>query len=327
MLRASVLVALLALASGAASAAEAPPVEVEASVALEVDAVARVEVDVAAGAEGVALEADLTPGALLDPFLTDLPVPLEVGASSPLPSLPSLRVEASSADPETRAVAEEIGEGEAEVWPAGGVDPGPEAILRFAGAQDPAGASPVEAVPDPVAPPAPLDRSDAVATLALGVTAAIGALAALYSRFQKHTLLRSPARATIQEHVATNPGATLRDLAAATGLSRGALVHHCQMLEKHGLVASRHDGLHRRFFLAGARGASELRPPTPKEARVILLVQEKGPLTQAEMAAMLGVSRQAMSEQVKRLHRDRRLVPEEVGRERRWAVASDASDS
>ncbi|HEX2021354.1 MAG TPA: MarR family transcriptional regulator, partial [Candidatus Thermoplasmatota archaeon] len=146
-------------------------------------------------------------------------------------------------------------------------------------------------------------------------------LAKLYARLQRRALLRSPARARIHALVLARPGATLADLGDATGLGRGALVHHCQMLERHGLVASRHDGLRRRFYPPGERPLGEPRPPTPKEARVILLVRERGPLTQAEIAALLGVTRQAVHEQVRRLERDRRLVPRDADGERRWLAA------
>ena len=181
-----------------------------------------------------------------------------------------------------------------------------------------------------VPPLAPLDDSATLATVAVGLTALAGLLASLYSRFQKHNLLRSQQRAAIHAFVLAQPGATLAELERATGLGRGALVHHCQMLQKHGLLASRHDGLHRRFYPPGPSPGPLPRPPTRSESRVLDVIEKEGPLTQRELAALLGVSAQAVSQQVQRLQRDGRIEVQATEDRRRvvaLAAGEDLSDA
>ena len=167
----------------------------------------------------------------------------------------------------------------------------------------------------------PLETSPLAARVALGVTALLAILARLYSRFSGRDVLKAEPRACIHDIVSQQPGATLAELAAATGLSRGAVVHHCQMLERHGLLASRHDGVNRRFYLAGPRVDVAPRPPTAGERRLLDLLRERGPLTQAEAAALLGVTPQAVSHHLLRLRRASRVEARRADGQRRWAVA------
>ena len=282
-------------------------------------------VDASAGAEGASV---LDVG--LAPALPSVPDGL-LGAALP-PLLASVSFSTATLPTLVRPV------GDVERQPRGGTltlrgdpfVPPPAADVEIVSLVEPAPSGPAPEPPLgalPIAgPEAPLDASSEIATLALATTAVLGALASLYSRFQKHTLLRSDARARIHAKVSQAPGATLAELRAETGLSRNALVHHCHLLEKHGLLASRHDGLHRRFYPPGQRPRDE-RPPTPKEARLLHLVREHGPLTQAELASLLGVSRQAVHEQVKRLQASQRLVPQEAAGERRWVPAAEPASS
>lgn len=176
-------------------------------------------------------------------------------------------------------------------------------------------------------PAHPLDDSPTLVTVALGVTALAAALSGLYSRYRKHDLLRSEPRRRIHDLVSAQPGATLADLMRATSLSRTAIVHHCQMLEKQGLLASRHDGLHRRFYPPGQKGSPDPRPPTASEARVLEALRRAGPMTQAQLAAQLEVSRQAVSQQVQRLRKHGRISLHEEAGPRRWSVAERESEA
>lgn len=160
-----------------------------------------------------------------------------------------------------------------------------------------------------------------VSTLAApGVAMLLAVLARLYSRFEKHELLRNEARARIHTLVTERPDSTYADLAKATGLGRGALVHHCQMLERQGLLVSRHDGLNRRFSAGGCKLPSAARPPTESERRVLDLLAQQGPLTQGEMATRLDVTPQAVSYHVLRLQRSGRLQPLEADGRRLYVV-------
>jgi DNA-binding transcriptional ArsR family regulator len=170
--------------------------------------------------------------------------------------------------------------------------------------------------------PEALAAAPAMVHVAVGITAAFVALARLFSRFGRKDVLESEPRERIHDLLVAGPGATVSDLAAATGLSRGAVAHHCRMLERHGLLTSRLDGASLRLFVAGGpRLPDEAPPPTPAGRRVLDLLREKGPLTQAEVAAHLGVTPQAVSYHLLRLRRDARVEAQREDGERRWAVA------
>ena len=293
-----------------------PAVAVEAGA--DLPAAADATVGLQASATGVLLE--IAPR--LDPLLADLLAPLG------LPAAARVEVEVPMASPPFHPAAPAPATVRApapgSAWTPPGGDP-LSAMLAAASAAEAmrlaaeAGETAEEGPLPPVGalPPPPGPEAGFATNFVVGTTLLLLLLASLYSRFQRHTLLLSPARAALHAAIVRAPGSTIGDLSAATGLRRGAIVHHAQMLEKHGLVASRHDGLHRRFHPPGG-AAPEPRPPTPKERRILVALEESGPLTQAELAQRLGVSRQAVHQQVKRLARDRRIVPEEAGDETRW---------
>lgn len=184
-------------------------------------------------------------------------------------------------------------------------------------------AAPPEVV-DVTPPPetsGPLETSVGVATVAVGLTALAFGGASLYSRFQKRDVLRSQTRARLLALAQASPGSTLAELCRHTGMSRGTLAHHVQMLERHSLLTSRHDGLHRRYYPASASVVAGARPPTAGERRVLEVLRERGPLTQRELARLLGVTPQAVGPQVHRLRDHGRLVVDATDGRPRWTVA------
>lgn len=170
-------------------------------------------------------------------------------------------------------------------------------------------------------PAAQLDSSPVTTAAALGATALLAAFARLYLRLGKGEALDAEPRARILGFVSQQPGTTLTELAEATGMSRSSVIHHCRMLERHGIVASRHDGYHRRLFLVGPRIEDAPRPPTQGERRILDLLREKGPLTQREIAGLLDVTPQAVSYHMLRLRREGRVEPQAAEGERRWLPA------
>jgi biotin operon repressor len=108
---------------------------------------------------------------------------------------------------------------------------------------------------------------------------------------------------------------------AWTGLGRGAVVHHAQMLQRHGILMSQHDGLHRRLFLVGPRLPPIERAPTPAELRVLDALRARGPLTQAELARELGVTLQAANYHLVRLRREARVEGQGPEGATRWSAA------
>ncbi len=58
-----------------------------------------------------------------------------------------------------------------------------------------------------------------------------------------------PGRQALLKVVAARPGVCLKDLADELGMSMSSISWHHQMLDSIGLLESRRDGTHRRFFL------------------------------------------------------------------------------
>ena len=199
---------------------------------------------------------------------------------------------------------------------------------------DPADATGVDAAGAPApAPPGARERLDALlrdpraalaaAALVAGTLAAVllaarpasrarwawllgTPLAALATRFRKHDLLRHPTRAALHAAIQAQPGVTLTELRHATGVRVTTLVHHLRLMERAGLVTSRRDGAHRRFALPGAGSALSPAPGpadlSPPEREVLRLLAERR-RTQLELAAALGVTKQAVNRHVKSLER------------------------
>ena len=170
--------------------------------------------------------------------------------------------------------------------------------------------------------------SSAPFVLALGAGAAVAAggtalaltrrrwmlgIALLYTRLAPSRMAEQPRRARILEHLRETPGASLSELRRALGLANGALMHHVDLLERSGLVVSAMHGKERRVFLVGT--PRTLVPEAPLPERIVDALATRGRTTQGELAAALGVSRQALHYHVKRLALDGKIVARVEGRE------------
>lgn len=145
----------------------------------------------------------------------------------------------------------------------------------------------------------------------------------LYTRLQKREVLDHKTRERIHQMIVEQPGIHYSALKEATGLNAGALVHHLRTLERHGLVASRREGVLRRFFPVGAR----LPPPpevvlTPTQGRILELLDAQ-PMTQRELADRLGITQQGVSYHLKTLERKGQLLLERDGGEWRYYRVRD----
>lgn len=152
---------------------------------------------------------------------------------------------------------------------------------------------------------------------------AIAPLLPLYTRLQKREVLDHKTRERIHQLIVGQPGIHYSALKDATGLNAGALVHHLRTLERHGLVASRKEGILRRFYPVGARlPPAPAVPLTPTQERILALLDER-PLTQREMAQALGITQQGVSYHVKTLERKGKLMLERDGSEWRYYRVHD----
>lgn len=151
------------------------------------------------------------------------------------------------------------------------------------------------------------------AALALGALAVVGlaspllkqAISALYARIPASDVLSSEVRRRVYELVQAEPGLSLSELAARSGLSWGNTVHHLQVLKRSGLVVSMRHGRYRRWFATGAveqaqRGqVAALRNAV--SARIARLILEQPGLSQKQLADRVAMSPQAVHWHLARL--------------------------
>lgn len=126
-----------------------------------------------------------------------------------------------------------------------------------------------------------------------------------FSRVKRSDVLNHKERERLLAHIEANPGTTPSELAKATGLGWGTVVHHLDTMAKHGVVRSRVEGRHRRFFSTDTVTADDI------DAHALLanahtqrfytaLIDEPG-LGVSELAERLGVSPPGAHQQLQRL--------------------------
>ena len=168
---------------------------------------------------------------------------------------------------------------------------------------------------DPANIPLPPVETVAATTAVGGLLALVGF--ALYSRLSRGQLLDHERRDEVFQLVRAEPGISLTDVAARTGLGWGTAVYHLDRLERAGFLMSERSGGRRCYFPVGT---------VPKDARpslgalqqettrsVASFVVERPGATQTELADALGMTASAASKQVSKL--------ESIGlvrREREW---------
>lgn len=122
---------------------------------------------------------------------------------------------------------------------------------------------------------------------------------------QNHDILSVASRRTIFDCVGEHAGAHLRDVARRCGMPLGTTLYHLDCLEQAGLVVARRDGRYKRYFAAHGLGRREkevlslLRHSAPR--RIVAALLERGPSTQRELCAAIGVSRSTLSFHINRL--------------------------
>lgn len=78
-----------------------------------------------------------------------------------------------------------------------------------------------------------------------------------FSRLKKSQVLGQQGRERLHSLIQKNPGISSSKLKKETGLGWGTIVYHLAVMEREGLVASRIEGRHRRFFVADEVAPSE----------------------------------------------------------------------
>jgi len=112
-------------------------------------------------------------------------------------------------------------------------------------------------------------------------------------------------RAVIMAYIVATPGVYLRELCQDLDLSMGVVQYHVWALVKSGEVEDYRNGRYRRFF--GATMYQEMEQKVislmrqQTTGKILLLLSKDQPISHAKLAAILGVTSQALTWQVGRL--------------------------
>lgn len=113
---------------------------------------------------------------------------------------------------------------------------------------------------------------------------------ALFTRFERDSVLRHPRREALLELVRAEPGIHVQGLSDRTGFVRSSVVHHLKQLEQHGVLWSELRGRTRHFFATRDGHA-----PRDREAHLVM----QNPLTRriaAHLRRHPGATQQQVAE-------------------------------
>lgn len=142
--------------------------------------------------------------------------------------------------------------------------------------------------------------------------------AGLYTRLARPDVLGHEDREKLYRLVETQPGIHFHALQRDLGWNTGTLTYHLRVLERHGFVVSRRDGLYRRFYLSGAAPRKEVfenQGPTGLRADVIEAIRNTPGISQSDLALGLGANKQTVNYHVKALERAGTIRVEKRGRD------------
>ncbi|HET6405813.1 MAG TPA: winged helix-turn-helix transcriptional regulator, partial [Candidatus Thermoplasmatota archaeon] len=142
--------------------------------------------------------------------------------------------------------------------------------------------------------------------------------AGLYTRLARPDVLGHEDREKLYRLVETQPGIHFHALQRDLAWNTGTLTYHLRVLERHGFVVSRRDGLYRRFYLSGAAPRKEVfenQGPTGLRADVLEAIRNAPGISQSDLALGLGANKQTVNYHVKALERAGTIRVEKRGRD------------
>ena len=151
--------------------------------------------------------------------------------------------------------------------------------------------------------------------------------AGLYTRLARPDVLGHEDRERLYRLVETTPGIHFHALQRDLAWNTGTLTYHLRVLERHGFLVSRRDGLYRRFYLSGAAPRKEVfenQGPTGLRADVMEAIRNTPGISQSDLALGLGANKQTVNYHVKALERAGTIRVEKRGRDTYLFPASAA---
>ena len=136
----------------------------------------------------------------------------------------------------------------------------------------------------------------------------------LYSRLANGDLLKNEVRAKLHDVLTEHPGLSLQELCEASGAGWGTTVYHLQRLEQAGMITSKRQGHHRRFYVQGEVDRRDmaalgmLRNETP--AKIARYLLEDPGCNQKDVCEALGISPSLAHKHLKRLEAENLVTTE-----------------
>lgn len=138
----------------------------------------------------------------------------------------------------------------------------------------------------------------------------------LYTRLSKPDVMNHEERERLYGLIQSAPGTHFHGLQRKLDWNTGTLTYHLRVLERHGFIVSRRDGIYRRFYLQGAAPRQDtMQGPTGLRADVLEAVQNQHGISQADLTLALGANKQTINYHVKALERAGTIRIERRGRE------------
>lgn len=130
----------------------------------------------------------------------------------------------------------------------------------------------------------------------------LGVILPLYTKLKKEDVLNQYTRGKIHGYLVANPGDYFNSIAKALGISSGNLAYHLRVLEREGEIASKKDGVYKRFYPRGAKmGPSRENELSSVQKSIFDAIKETPGIKQKDIASLLGVTSSTVSYHLQKL--------------------------
>jgi len=145
-----------------------------------------------------------------------------------------------------------------------------------------------------------------------------------FRQISTRNVLSHPERERIYSFIQDHPGIHFRELERQTGVNRGTLAYHLDMLGQTSKIRAIPGSGYTRYFENGGKFSGReqqiLVSFSNDRQRAILLLLAESPVTAAELREKLHVSGPSVSWHMKRLRHDQMVTVQKAGRDARYVL-------